>query len=133
MVIPQHGTAFRTEAALGCAHLGGFVVLVELNGGDVDPWPSVDKLIKREGGKWTTSVISYRLEVQPYQPHHNSLDLVLAPDDIERLGISHDIDATHVSSDFPADGALAYLNHQRTVTDTQVSPILSAVERSTLG
>ena len=37
------------------------------------------------------------------------LDLILASNDIERLGVPHDVDATHISSNFATDGALADL------------------------
>ena len=35
------------------------------------------------------------------------LDLVFASGDVEGVIVSHDIDGSHVSSDFAADGALA--------------------------
>jgi hypothetical protein len=37
------------------------------------------------------------------------LDLVLAADDVERLGVAHDVAAAHVSTDLAADGTLADL------------------------
>jgi hypothetical protein len=37
------------------------------------------------------------------------LDLLLASNDIECLGVAHDVDATHISSNFATDGALTDL------------------------
>ena len=44
------------------------------------------------------------------------LDLVFASGDIEGLVVSHNIDGSHVSSDFAADGALAQLDPSAGVT-----------------
>ena len=39
----------------------------------------------------------------------NSLDLVFPADDVERLGVAHDVNTTHIPSHFSTDRALAYL------------------------
>lgn len=44
------------------------------------------------------------------------LDLVFTAGDIEGLVVSHNIDGSHVSSDFAADGALAQLDPSAGVT-----------------
>lgn len=40
-----------------------------------------------------------------------ALDLVLASNNVESLGVAHHVDTSHVSTHFTTDGALALLEH----------------------
>lgn len=56
------------------------------------------------------------------------LDLVFASGDIEGLIVSHDIDGSHVSSDFAADGALTQLDPSAGVTHLTADSLGTGLE-----
>lgn len=102
VVVPQHGAALGAEAALGGRDFRRRVVLVK---GD---WGAV---LSERGGQHSRSQCTFLLLTasHPALGYLDALDEILAADNLERVRVSHNVHAAHVSARLAADAALAHL------------------------